>query len=1155
MSSFLTGLTEQQSLAVTTRAVSVVLSSGAGCGKTHVLTARYLSHLKIDASTVPQVVAITFTERAAREMRGRIRQAIDRELLASGDESQSDWQQHLRALETAPINTIHGFCGELLRQNALLLGLDPNFEILDASFTRTLRTESSRNALQKLLVGEGEETAALHELIVLFGWNAVQAGIDSLLREADPTGWQSWLSRTPDEIAVDWVQRRDSLLPSWVAHLLAASPKLVGCLNFLEHTRGITPESRITIQRLLIETPQLADGVDLAAKLSELNEVAKVKSLGSRKAWEDAEELYEQLKEAFTDYREVVKNSFSLFTVDASHLSESARLGQQMIRVVLKLHEDFAARKRERSFVDFQDLLLRARDLLRDSPTVRESLQSRFRFLLLDELQDTDPIQMEIVSLLCGEVGLTHGKLFAVGDYKQSIYRFRGAEVQLFETLRRNTPEEGRLGLTRNFRSQPGVIDFVNALCSRRLPNYEPLVAHHPRIHESPCVEFLWQTDCKSDSVEELRRLEATNLARRIRQMIDSRERLVFDPKTGSLREVEPGDVVLLFRAMTEVAIYETALREADLDYYLVGGRAFFAQQEVFDLLNLLRSLENPEDSLSLAGVLRSPFFSLSDEALFLLGSSRGGLWAALQDSRMVADLPEDQRPLATRARSLLLDWMQEKDRQSSSRLISRILDDSGYDAALQFEFLGERKLANLWKLQEIAREFDTTERFILSDFIERLGEMVREQPREEQAATQPENANVVKLMSIHQSKGLEFPIVFLPDFARREMGDRHGNMRWHRDLGCLLHPPEEAGANLFNDLGWQLGSTLDTISTWEEDLRILYVACTRARDFLVFSAACTDSVPSTSANAWMLALSERFDLNRGDCLDSTIPVGELPRVRVVLPLPEIEVAKPTRKPEPLGELPPWRPLNQGNDFPPIVSLLRLEPRIEGAFGEPELLDIADRFLTARERAHLAAGVSMTRRESLFRRVLQQWDFRDPEEWKDILTRLLDERFSPFESGQEMNVLGDCFTHFAESSLLGELLHSINLHRDVPFRLDGPKCVAAETVLMPFEKRTIPHLEGIIDFVWQTRSGDWHLLALDRGGDEFPDEPWLGRRPILTVQAYALREQLGPRLKSLCHFDLDRDRLEEAEIKSLKFAPAFRWVYADMMRREGKEGI
>src|SRR5262249_38845668 len=405
---------------------------------------------------------------------------------------------------------------------------------------------------------------------------------------------------------------------------------------------------------------------------------------------------------------------------------------QRFLRVALTVVDNYQQRKAQAGVVDFQDLLVLVRDLLREEAEVRDSLRRRYAYLLLDEMQDTDPVQMELVELLCG-VGLGAGKLFAVGDSKQSIYRFRGAEVALFDRLRSKVPDDGRLQLNRNYRSQPGILHFVNALCSLRFPAYVPLESHHPDKYSGVCVEFLWsvptstrETDDK-ESVSDIRAREADAIARRIAELIAAPQPLILEDEV--LRRVKPGDVVLLFRSMSNVAIYEAALRRHGLDYYLVGGRAFFAQQEIYDLLNLLKALENPGDSIALAGTLRSPFGCLSDDALLLLAIHDDGLWAGLHDPDRVARLPDDQRPRAVRIRELLNKWRQQKARLPIARLIGLVFADTGYDAAMQFEFLGDRKLANLWKLIDLARAFDRSGMFGLAEFIARLGELVKTQP------------------------------------------------------------------------------------------------------------------------------------------------------------------------------------------------------------------------------------------------------------------------------------------------------------------------------------------------------------------------------------------------------------------------------------------
>ena len=1161
-------LTEQQWLAVVTRGVSVLLSSGAGCGKTHVLTERYLSHLRQDGAEVGQVVAITFTERAARQMRGRIRQAVLGHLRGADTVAESErWARHLRGLETAPISTIHSFCGTLLRQLAIEAGLDPHFDVLEDVLAVNLESEALASCLQRLLTAQSPVGEDLRQLVLLYGWRPVTEAVQHLLHAWDAAGWKSWLETSADAIAAGWVhQARTVLLPRYLQYVLAARSKIARCLPLLHRHPPQPGPMAENVRILLNELPQLPFASDLAAAVERLSEAAKVGRQGA-KAWPDPA-VYEQIKEAFEDFRKDLRSlKLERFAADPTTLPAAVEVGQRFLRVAAEAQQTYRERKTLHGVVDFQDLLVLARDLLRDNLDLRERLQERYRFLLIDELQDTDPVQMELVEYLCGGA-LTAGKLFAVGDASQSIYRFRGADVHLFEKLRSRIAHEGRQGLTVNFRSQPAVLDFVNALVGHRLTAYEPLRAFHPQVNPGPCVEFLWSPCADEDNASEARACEAEGIARRIADMVE-REALVVE--RGQLRPVRRGDVVLLFRAMTNVHLYEAALRRHGLDYYLVGGRAFFAQQEIYDLLNLLRALENPHDEVSLAGTLRSPFCCLSDEALFVLrrgllppspltpnpsptegegskkspplppeekGNREGasarsvkvGLWAGLHDDSLAERLPADQREPVRRARLFLDRWRALKDRLPIARLLGEVFADSGFDATTQLEYLGDRKLANLWKLMDLARTFDRSGLFGLAEFIARLGDLVESQPREEQAATQPENADVVRLMSIHQAKGLEFPVVIVPDIDAAAGSSHVPAAHWDADLGCVVRPPADEEPPPFADYGWGLWKVREDIEDWHESLRTLYVACTRAQDYLILSSAVPPSF--RPSGTWMLTLAERFDLNTGACLVDELPPEKVPRVRVTLP--ELEAGP------------------EGHTLKAPVRPRQVENLSHGAEPIP-LLRAGQRLVTVAElEACLTAGGETTPfvphfdaedgsdrnhwpipreeteplsvHERLLHTVLARWDFRDAAGWRPLLRHVSD-HYDLAGAAQE---LGRWLEAFTQAETFTRLAAVHVCHREWEFLLEWP---GKEP---PSGLRQRPVVRGLIDCLWQDATRGWHLLYLATEPPPAAAAHPYDHRPGLLFWGHAVQQLLGVWPKDLTVYSLPDGGILSASGTSLR---------------------
>lgn len=850
-----TQLTEQQQAILGAESCSVAVSAGAGCGKTFVLTQRFIGYLRSSLGRpdpLGSIVAITFTDRAAREMRHRVRLACESELKSCSAEQAAYWLDILRGLDAARISTIHSFCSNLLRRFAVEAGLDPTFGQLDVSFGNTFVRRSIRESLCRLLE---EDHADARQLVVKLEFEKTESLLQDLAVGMQTIDSAAFDALSPSDLVTRWQQ-------AWTRECL---PRLLREFRESDAVRSVVkllrdnePSHAVMRERRSLLLQALTDeSFDVRSQaLKRLREAAQVQGGGGKSAWAD-EAVYAEVRDQLASLRkslERLSEDLQIAEADALPAAAFALTAHRVARVVA---DDYARRKRNEAQLDFDDLLCLARNLLRDDTSVRRRAMRGIELLMVDEFQDTDPVQADLVRLLCGD-RLSDGRLFLVGDAKQSIYRFRRADPRVFAALRNDLPADGRLPLTTNFRSQPAILRFVNHSFATEMDGYEPLVPIDPQQHSpEPAVEFLFSvSEDKGENAESRRRQEARWIARRIRALLaDPTPRI---REGGTLRRVRPGDVSILFRALSNVHLYEHALVEEGLEYYLAGGRAFFAQQEVHDLAHLCRWLENPTDELSLAGVLRSPFFGLNDDTLLLLKPERSARFmSGLQNPPR---LPEIQAEQVRRAANILEELRNHKDVLGIGDLLRLAIERTGYDAALLCEHLGPRKLANLRKLIALAHSLDDAGGVTLGEFVVRLNEAIREQDKEELAATHPEVADVLRLMTIHQSKGLEFPVVFVVDLDGSRRGGEHAACYDHT-LGPIFPLPDD-GEGRPPHLGQLLYRSEQNCEDEAEQIRLFYVAVTRAKDHLVLSACLQHDARPRSP--WTQLLARRFDLRTG---------------------------------------------------------------------------------------------------------------------------------------------------------------------------------------------------------------------------------------------------------------------------------------------------
>ena len=530
-------------------------------------------------------------------------------------------------------------------------------------------------------------------------------------------------------------------------------------------------------------------------------------------------------------------------------MPESAELTQDFLSLLADLDQELSRDLKRRSAVSFDALLSGARDLVRQSPQVLQTLRTRYKALLVDEYQDVNPVQGELVGLLSGMLEPVQNaqppRLLVVGDRKQSIYAFRGAEVSLYaRTMEKFELGAGRVeALPNNWRSAHRLVKFFNRLFPKVFSpgsnaQYDPsfYVEYRPDDKQTPsrtqpepdlpCVEVL-QVDSPEEitRAEDWRRREAEALGLYLRRLIDG-------------HGVNPGDIALLFRRLTQVDLYEQGLSQAGVDYYTLRGRGFFACQEIKDVYYAVKAALHEYDDLALAAWLRSPMVGLSDEALLALVHGRGravrlnaGL---LEGGGGLEWLEPAELQRISFARRCLSELRCSARRVKPAELVQGIIEECDYLAVMLGTPGGEQKAANLRKLIEMCRELGNGGAGSIEEFVSHLGEMLKSPPSESKAPLLGEEAQVVRLMTVHQSKGLEFPVVVLPDLAGSDA--RPGQSALPSPGGVFSLPPRDFihDKPKSNPICTQLRN-LDKASQEAETARLFYVACTRATESLVF--------------------------------------------------------------------------------------------------------------------------------------------------------------------------------------------------------------------------------------------------------------------------------------------------------------------------------
>lgn len=854
--------TPQQLQAITTVDTNVAVSAGAGSGKTRVLVERFLYILRRSLEqgqklAASEILAITFTRKAAAEMKERVRRSMD--VLAHTDTANSFfWRQQLKELERAQITTIHSLCNRILKENPVEAELDPSFQVAD-------EFEGGRfveDCLKKyFLTALRNQDKKLQQLTEAYGAFGVMRQLQSLLPQLDElakcsdaaAGYKASISKEQEckenlcSVLEELAARREEVKGTKQAQQLELLAE-----NLTEVLDGIRQDPAD-----LTAYKTYAGGLAANTRLKALVKESKL--------------LREQLEMIFAD-KAALPLAESWQAVAAGF---AAFLQQQ---------------RQEADFLSFDDLENYALNLLKSQPHLCENYRQKYRYIMVDEFQDTNEKQKQLVYLLCGGdyEKLQGNRLFVVGDPKQSIYRFRGADVSVFAQVRRDIQDSGGkiITLNDNFRTADTILAACNEVFTELLgvdvnePIFFEALAPHIVSEAKPELRQVVYT---KDQTSEKRQLEARAVAGRIAAL--------HAEGTGY------GEMAVLLSAMTRCDVLTEALEAKKIPYQVIDGRGFYERQEVLDLLNLLRALHNKHCSLELAGVLRSPYFGLDDETIttLFLQQSNSCLWDNLMTIDAAA-VKESQRPLLLRAREIFTELRQAAALLGLQELWQEVWQRLEVDAVLSLQQNGKAKLANAVKLRHLAAEYSSGRQGTLSSWLEYVAALIASGARE--TAANLEAADAVTIMTIHKSKGLEFGTVLLPMLDAGSQSDIT-EIKFHPQLGLGIKAVLPDGSMAESSVLQQL-KEMDKQLQKEERKRQLYVAMTRAKNRLIMSGTfCADK--ESKAENWFKSLKEvladsdliEFTEIAADSLPDTVTVQQDDAAKAVPDEAALQAAAP----------------------------------------------------------------------------------------------------------------------------------------------------------------------------------------------------------------------------------------------------------------------
>ncbi|MCB0308011.1 MAG: UvrD-helicase domain-containing protein [Bdellovibrionales bacterium] len=958
------------------------VEASAGTGKTTLLAKRFVNLVRLHGVHPSAIVAITFTEKAAFELNERIESIFKQKY--PDDPLLID-------LRSSTISTIHAFCTKLLKEYCIEACLDPEFSVIDPMMIHGFL----KSTFYKWLSGVKDDQLSLIKKLMDGGISLTgvyKLGLD-LYHHRDLSMKQDYDNDDCVDSTHELKTMASVIVPLW-KHAQDS------CLDRSD-------EGFKLIEKLYSMTKD-CDDLDPNETESTLLRLS-IKSKGSQKNWSSKQDLQQQKKEL----------GLLATRLDIIQTALRKKIFCEVLEIMKGFVNQVELKKNEQSLLDFDDLLIKVRDLLKDQSGVKEQIQRRFSHILVDEVQDTDPLQAEILWRISSdqahadwrETQLTPGKLFVVGDPKQSIYRFRKANLEMYTHMNNLIEKHGeKLVIQQNFRSSRPITDSVNQIFRKLfIEQYSDISAlddHQFLDSQSPIHFLIPSVKNLQTGADDLRKVEAAMIAGHIRNMLLEKRTLVFDPVERKLRNVTVADIAVLFPTTTGIEHYEEALRDHGLPFSIEGGGSFFERHEIHGVIETMKASLYPQDSVCVVAALKSVIFGCSDDQLLKLFQ--------VSQTFDYRKIDTDKLDRHVQAAVGILKKLNCIGNDRPSIIVSRLIEWCFVLPAAMLRYNGEQACGNLHKLELMIKHLEIQNIQTLNEFLQWVN-IAKQESNEPEAIVHDRTGERVHLLTIHRSKGLEFPIVILANMnSRINLKERIivDSLRENVEVGLGSKDKRFATGSFEKQLDLEREAHL------EEQKRMFYVALTRARDQIIMTKP--NSKESLEGyNRWILDIYDNQDIVRSES--------------------EIDNKTMTRT---------IRMTKNIDDH--------LDQKINSLFSEYQSMEHGDSAILRGFRSDTKLNDSLgSKIGTLFHRVIEQLDY-SKKNHRPLLKKICLEMGLGFLEKRVETL----FENFYQMNLYDRLLGAQRIYREVPF-------VCENTNGEPFE--------GAMDCVFEDLIG-WHIV-------------------------------------------------------------------------------